>query len=396
MVEYLKIRIISGHHIPFGGAQSNRIITYARGLQELGADVKILESIPRSVDSLNTKKKGSVKGVNYNYYNSLDYKKTSVFIKGIKFLLANLCVLGTLFLLRFLSSKPRVIIQENRVVFRFSLVLLCRIFFIKVFRDISEYPNHLLLNNLSMSGKIKSWMNFIIELYMFNGLIFMTFNIRDYFFQYRKNIKYIIMPMTVEPDRFKYDGLQSPDKYIAYCGSMYSDKDGVPILIKAFDIVAEKHKDIKLKLVGDTSDKNKFRHIQHKINESNHKERIILTGFVDRSKIPEHLCQATILALSRPANKQAEGGFPTKLGEYLATGRAVIVTDVGEISNYLSDSINAFICSNITPEGFAEKIDFVLSNPTEAERVGVEGKKLSYGIFNYKKQSVKLLEFIKI
>ena len=49
-----------------------------------------------------------------------------------------------------------------------------------------------------------------------------------------------------------------------------------------------------------------------------------------------------MLVLARPDNIQAKGGFPTKLGEYLATGNPVVVTKVGEIPNYLIDGVNAF------------------------------------------------------
>ena len=59
--------------------------------------------------------------------------------------------------------------------------------------------------------------------------------------------------------------------------------------------------------------------------------------------MPKYLCNAKLLALARPDSIQAQGGFPTKLGEYLATGRPVVVTKVGEIPDYLEDGVNAFL-----------------------------------------------------
>ena len=56
------------------------------------------------------------------------------------------------------------------------------------------------------------------------------------------------------------------------------------------------------------------------------------------------------MALARPTNKQAEGGFPTKLGEYLATGNTVVVTNVGEIGEFLHDKVNAFVSDPDSPE----------------------------------------------
>ena len=47
--------------------------------------------------------------------------------------------------------------------------------------------------------------------------------------------------------------------------------------------------------------------------------------------------------MARPDSRQARGGFPTKLGEYLATGKPVCVTKVGEITVYLEDNVSAFL-----------------------------------------------------
>lgn len=66
-------------------------------------------------------------------------------------------------------------------------------------------------------------------------------------------------------------------------------------------------------------------------------------GDVHRDKVPELLCRSKILALARPDNLQSEGGFPTKLGEYLSTGNLVIITDVGDIPFYLKDGESALI-----------------------------------------------------
>ena len=47
MARSKKIVIFSQHSIPYGSAQSNRILSYARGLVDLDVDVEILLSIPQ-------------------------------------------------------------------------------------------------------------------------------------------------------------------------------------------------------------------------------------------------------------------------------------------------------------------------------------------------------------
>ena len=110
--------------------------------------------------------------------------------------------------------------------------------------------------------------------------------------------------------------------------------------------------------------------------------------------MPQLLTDSEMLVLARPTSIQAKGGFPTKLGEYLATGKPVLVTRVGEIPKYLEDNINAFIAEPDSPVKFAEKMDFILSHPEEATKVGIEGMKLTQTVFNYKYQARNLVNFI--
>ena len=96
------------------------------------------------------------------------------------------------------------------------------------------------------------------------------------------------------------------------------------------------------------------------------------------------------MALSRPNNIQAKGGFPTKLGEYLSTSNPVVITDVGEHSIYLEDAVSAIIVSPGDSLEFAKKILFLLENPDKAKEIGLNGKKVAYKYFDYKSQSENL------
>lgn len=201
--------------------------------------------------------------------------------------------------------------------------------------------------------------------------------------------------MTVEFDRFLIKKEIKVPRYIAYCGSMYTDKDGVPDLIEAFGLIANEYTDIQLYLIGDNSDVDKFKTVRSKINESKVKERIICTGHIERNKMPELLCNATILALCRPANIQAQGGFPTKLGEYLATAKPIVITDVGDHTKYLQDRKSAFIALPDNPVDFAAKIRECLINKKLACSVGNAGFQVALDQFNYKKQAVTLKNFVE-
>ena len=111
--------------------------------------------------------------------------------------------------------------------------------------------------------------------------------------------------------------------------------------------------------------------------------------------MPQILKNAKILVLCRPDNRQALGGVPTKLGEYLSTGNPVLVTAVGDIRLYLKDGVNAYVSRPQDINTFSQKIDEIASNYECALKVGNEGKRLVYDDFNYLIQTKKILNIIQ-
>jgi len=78
------------------------------------------------------------------------------------------------------------------------------------------------------------------------------------------------------------------------------------------------------------------------------------------------------------------------LGEYLATGNIVVITNVGEIGLFLKDKQNAYIAEPNSAEKFSQKLREALLN-NNPQQIGNEGKKLVYTEFNYLTQA-KVIE----
>ena len=123
--------------------------------------------------------------------------------------------------------------------------------------------------------------------------------------------------------------------------------------------------------------------------------RITYFGVLNKDQIPVFVCNADLLVLSRPDSHQAQGGFPTKLGEYLATGNPVCVTKVGEIPDYLEDNVSAFMATPGDVDSFADAMDRALSNPDNAKKVGLAGRKVAEREFNSEIQAKRLYEFLQ-
>lgn len=101
-----------------------------------------------------------------------------------------------------------------------------------------------------------------------------------------------------------------------------------------------------------------------------------------------------LFVFSRPPSLQATYGFSTKLGEYLATGKPVVATRIGEIEVFLKDRHNAFLCDPDV-DSISDAICEVLDDYDFALKIGNEGRKCSFEYFNNKTETWKLMEQIQ-
>lgn len=222
----------------------------------------------------------------------------------------------------------------------------------------------------------------------------MTHKLAEYFKdKIRKDCKTIVVPMTVEPERFSVKRDNKLGEYIAYCGDIGGNKDGVHNLITAFSYIANDFPNLKLILIGGSKNPDERLKLEAYVKKINCKN-VVFYGVVTRDEIPPLLINAKILALARPSSLQSAGGFPTKLGEYLSTGKPTIVTSVGDIPLYIEDGKHAFLVSPDDNKAFAEKIKFVMNNYEQALDVAKHGKSLVYETFNYKVQAERMSEYL--
>ena len=208
--------------------------------------------------------------------------------------------------------------------------------------------------------------------------------------------KFFHLPMTVDMSRFlsEYKNTNTYKKpYIAFTGTYTNAKDGVDVLIHAFARIEKDFPDYHLYLAG-------FYHydvpMQKKlIADYQLDDKITYLNVLNKDEIPPFILNADLLVLSRPDSRQAQGGFPTKLGEYLATSNPVCVTRVGEIPDYLEDNISAFMAEPGDVDSFADAMRRALSDKENAHRVGLNGRKVAEANFSADVQAKRLFEFLE-
>ena len=389
----INIKIITTLPYPTGMAGSNRIMTYAKGLQENNCNVSVIcmKTTESTQMIYNNQISGNHDGVFYKYAGGKTVISSNVFRRRIDDLNGLLMTCKDLITEK-KSDQTNVIIfysfSSSRAL---ALFLITRLKGILFLIEESEHP---LVYAKEMSLPERYFFNkFYYRL--FDGMLLMTKRLIRYFVEEKgMKIPYLHVPMTVDLNRFNIEKKKEKLKYIAYCGVLNNKKDGVDILIEAFALLAKDFPDIDLLLIGDAASLNEHELYIKKVKQNQIVERVIFTGHKSKDAIPELLLNAAILVLARPESIQSEGGFPTKLGEYLATGNPVVVTKVGEIPDYLADGVNAFIAEPGSIDSLYNKMKTILLDYTAAQIIGANGRKVADDNFNYKIQTKNIVGFI--
>lgn len=391
----LNIKIITTESFPIGLAATNRITSYAKGFIENNCKVFIycLRPTEKQDAIFNKFSSGVIDGIDYKYFSGstvLNKNFINRRIDNIK----GIFKISIALLKEKKRNKTDAIIyyspSTSRAIILFFITRLRKILFLK---EESELPVVYEKKMFLLQKIIFKKFHYLL----FDGYLLMTEKLIKFFREEKQlNLPYLHVPMTVDFERFNnIVNNNTKIKYIAYCGVLNNMKDGVDLLIDAFALLAKDFPDIHLYLIGNAASQEEYQLYKKKINENMLDKRVYFTGRISKDAMPELLCNAKILVLARPHSIQAEGGFPTKLGEYLSTGKPVVVTSVGEVANYLTDEINVFMAEPGSILSLVAKMKKILLNYSYALAIGENGKKVVLEHFNYKIQSNNIINFIK-
>lgn len=211
-----------------------------------------------------------------------------------------------------------------------------------------------------------------------------------------KKVPVHLIPITVNLNYFP-TSLQSSPSYpffkIFYGGS-FGSKDGFEYLIESFEKVNQAHPNTQLVLTGKGMKHDMLR-VEELINNSNLKNNIFYVGYLETDEYYALLNECHIFCMTRNNSKFANAGFPFKLGEFLATGKAVIATDVGDVTKYLENKRNALVIKPNSVEELLSAFNYLIGNPHMIEKLGQKGRKTAERYFDTNKVSQNLFKLFQ-
>lgn len=394
----MRLLIAGPLNFPRGSAASSRVWAYAKALRENGASAAILCLRPlglRRLGEAEIPMCARYDGIEYYYSPGVTIRPGLMSrqlyreIRGL--------VQGVIWTLKRHREAPwdALLFFGSGALHELAFLAVARILRIPYIKEKNEFP---VLDRVSLRSRIVAWGHERIMAKLFDGMLLITQALVEYYGPLlSRRAQVLLVPILVDMARFA--GVEEPvagrERYVAYCGDPYGNKDGVPILIDAFGRIAVKHPDVKLYIIGDSHVSGVLERLRTVVKDKSLSDRVLFFGKVDAKEMPKYLCDAETLVLARPRSRQASYGFPTKLGEYLATGNPVVITDVGEITRYVHDGETGYVAQPDSIDAFAEKLDGALSDRERARTIGAAGRRLAQNTFDYRIHGSRIVDFIR-
>ena len=377
--------IINSDNFPYGLASVEKIKLLSRGLEENGYRVIVINMFSNinPLEYTVHKSIGRYKNTTYIYTSGRPFAVT----KPHKLLLIPITLIKEISLFKRLfanSSDKSIIIQYTHLIFVIWYFLLSKLLGLRMFINTMEY--HGLVK--------KSLKGFLFDKYsckFSNGVIVISHFLKEMTIKNCRNKKVLTLPATVNFELFEK---RKPNiqNYSLFCASA-SYYNTFEFIVKSF----EKLKNVsehELVLVANGSS-SKLEKIYCLVNSSKKSNLIKVKSSVKYEYLVEMYCNASVLLIPLFDNLRDKARFPHKIGEYTASRRPILTTNVGEIPYYFEDMKSAFIVDRIDEEPFGEKWNYILNDNELADNVGINGYYVGLEYFDYQKQGKKLAEFIR-
>jgi glycosyltransferase involved in cell wall biosynthesis len=391
--------LITSMNFPSGGAGATYLNLFCRGLKSHGCSVDVI--LLKGHAFGNFKYKGPRKniteeGVPYRYL-GFKQRTDNSFLKILEETFSICRLIIYLLSLIGKDEQYKFLIFNSELQYNVPVMAYSKIFRIKVVKFVAEIIDKSEFSN-SLFGKIKRFgynLNYKHLNVKSDKLLVFSLYLKNFYIGlgYDEN-KILVQPNLTDFDFWKTD--ENKIRYtFGYSGAPYL-KDGLHDLFEAISLLNSTDLNISLLVIGDaTFGKSLIPSLKEECTRLSISDKIFFTGLVELSMVKQYLSECKILAITRPSTLQTKAGFPTKLGEYFATGKPVLATKFGDMDEYFTDGTDIVLAECGDPESIAQRIKWMIENSQELELISKRGYNKAQELLEYKHSVKRMISFLE-
>lgn len=375
----MKIYIVTGVSFPYGMASTNRIKCYAKAIESQGVTCEIVLYLQKDFHS--SEREGVFEGMHYKYVGN-KMSNLSGISKRLAYIKDELKLLS--YLNRVLQEGDVVISYGATVGFTPLLVKITHHKKAKFVLELVELPYG---TSTETDETIRKRAKLVKQFKTYDGVIAISEALSNYAKQYTsKTAKFITIPILVEYDKYnildKSDAANVP--YIFHSGSLFEQKDGFVGMLEAFGKACLKSGNEMMFISTGAIDKSPHKdQIRQVIEKYKISDKVKFTGYLQESELQDYLSHASIVIINKYRTQQNVYCFSTKLGEYMAAGKYVIITKVGEATRWLEDGVDCRMIETEDNDALCEAIIEGFNNKEMRLKLSMEAKRSCQRKFDY-------------
>ncbi len=199
-----------------------------------------------------------------------------------------------------------------------------------------------------------------------------------------RTVDVVEIPILVDVDEQEPSPYQAGDLFVYSASPAY--KRDLAFVFRAMRHVWRRRPEARLMVTGMRAEDISVIIDGERVRTAVDDGRIRISGYVDRAVLLAAYREAAGLLIPLRDDVRSRARFPSKLGEYLASGRPVVTCLAGEVRRFLLDGATAYIATPDDVGAFADKIIDVLDDAAKAAAVGAAGRLAVEELFSYREQ----------
>lgn len=260
----------------------------------------------------------------------------------------------------------------------------------KVIYDVHEDLPRQILTKHWINPFLRKTISFLIEKYenyaarKMSAVIGATPHITQRFIKInKKSININNFPIISE---FKNSQTKKSINYIVYSGGI-SKQRGIVEILKAIE-----NSEINLLLAGEFLDPS----LESELKALKGWENVNYLGFLKRNEISSLYEKANVGMVTLHPTLNYKDSLPVKMFEYMAAGIPIIASDFQKWKEIIINHNCGITVNPNDPNEIKKAIDYLISNPLKAKKMGENGIKAVKEIYNWSIEEKKLLDLYRI
>jgi glycosyltransferase involved in cell wall biosynthesis len=385
-----RIVIVTITDLPEGGGHTARLRTLASALNSLGHQVEIWnEHGLTSAATENVSVSGEVAGVPFRYVlgrteRGHGFGATRMKFQAVRAIAAELR--------RRKTYAPVDLVVFNNLSFydTFPLTRLARGLGARTIQCYEDERLELLPDphgNITFARRLFGLNSWLADRYcspMADAIfVISTYLQRKYERLSRQPQKVHLIPTIVDCEGWQLPPEEKPNPPRLFYAGYLAPQDDLDVLAQALSGLKREGFESRLAVAGCSRGQKRLEQFLADCRGLGIEENVEVLGFLRQEKLKEQIARSHLLVNLRQRSTWSISGQSTKLSEYLASGRAVLTTDIGDNARYVEHERSAFVVSpEVSPDQLARLLERVLADPELRMRVGAGGRQVAEAHFS--------------